>query len=169
MNAALTTRNGVARATYAVRNGSDAGFSLIEVLVTLAIMALASSFILATARPADLLRSEAERLSTVLDRMNTRARITGTPTGLHLESTSYAALTWQDGQWAPLPNGRHVLGEGMRFDGDELAPATGQVAAQGAFPQIVFDPLGHSVMPALAIRAGHREIAIAWPAQETLR
>lgn len=134
----------------------EAGFSLVEVLVTLSITALASAMILATARPADALRSEAEQLSGVMQQLDARARLSGMPTGLMLEAAEYSGVVWQDGAWAPLPGSRHLLKTGV------------QVRAEPSetVPQVVFDPLGHSLADPVSLWKDGRESVVPPPGTE---
>ncbi len=144
------------------RREGELGMSLVEVLVTLSISALAAALIIATARPADPLRSEGERLNRVLEQLHSRARISGKPTGLLVQNTGYAGMVWSDGEWSPLPRSQHSLGPAVEI----RSPLARNVSAReensaARRPQLVFDPLGHSKIEPIILRTRDREIAIA--------
>jgi type II secretion system protein H len=144
----------------------ESGLSLVEVLVTLAISALAAVMIVATARPADPLRTEGERLTRTLEQLNGRARISGKPTGLIVEANGYSGVAWTDGGWSALPRIHRSLIAGIEITSppaklkssrdDNIEPPT---------PQLVFDPLGHSQIEPVRLRAEGRELTVALPEQ----
>ncbi|MEX1250651.1 MAG: prepilin-type N-terminal cleavage/methylation domain-containing protein, partial [Hyphomonas sp.] len=128
------------------RAAPSAGFSLTEVLVTLSIIAFVSAMIVATARPADPLRREGERLSQTLAQLHNRARATGAPAGLVLDADAYTSVRWSDGAWFTLPAGRHALRGVIIVSPAPAAQALGQDDQGALRPQIIFDPLGHSAL-----------------------
>lgn len=134
----------------------QAGLSLVEVLVTLAIAALASALILGTARPVDPLRTEVERLANVIDMLEQRAWISGRPTGLQIDESTYSSVIWVEGAWTNVAGQTHELKRGLR-----LRLATPDAAAQG--PQIVFDPLDHSSTSEIVLSSGAREMTVPLP------
>ena len=144
----------------APRRPGEAGLSLVEVLVTLSISAFAAVLIVATARPADPLRSDGEKLSRTLAQLEGRARISGKPTGLLLDETGYTGMVWAGGDWSALPRSRHALSRGVEIQSplspEPLAPQT---------PQLVFDPLGHSAIDPVILRAQNREWPVTLPAR----
>jgi len=150
------------------RAAPSSGFSLTEVLVTLSITALASAMIVATARPADPLRQEGERLSQTLAQLQSRARATGAPAGLVLDTDAYTSVRWSDGAWSALPSGHHEL-RGVAI----IAPATTEPplrADQTFRPQIIFDPLGHSALVPVTLGSGTRTLDVPLPgAKENAR
>ncbi len=143
---------------------SQAGFSLVEVLVTLAISALAATLILTTARPADPLRTESERLARTLGQLEGRARMSGSPMGLVIESDRYAGVVWTGEEWAALSRQSHELARGVTI---RIPVGRGRAASQGSdespLPQLVFDPLGHSALDPLVLQANGRELTVPWP------
>jgi Tfp pilus assembly protein FimT len=138
----------------------EAGLSLVEVLVTLSISAFAAVLIIATARPADPLRSDGEKLSRTLAQLEGRARISGKPTGLLLDETGYTAMVWADGNWSALPRSRHPLSRGVEIRSLISPPERGEPQT----PQLVFDPLGHSTIDPVILAAQNREWPVAFPA-----
>jgi hypothetical protein len=137
----------------------EAGLSLVEVLVTLSISAFAAVLIVATARPADPLRSDGEKLSRTLAQLEGRARISGQPTGLLLDETGYTGMVWAGGKWSALPRSRHALSRGVEIR-SPLSPEPLEIQ----MPQLVFDPLGHSAIGPVILRAQNREWPVTLPA-----
>lgn len=125
------------------------GFSLVEVLVTLSVTALAASLIVMTARPADPLKQEAERLEKTLDQLSERARVSGTPTGLIVKGNAYVPAHWAGGAWQSADEQRHELGEALTL---VLS------APHADRPALVFDPLFPAPSPDLIIRHEGREL-----------
>lgn len=120
-----------------------------EVLVTLSVTALAASLIVMTARPADPLKQEAERLERTLDQLSQRARVSGTPAALMITDNAYVPAYWADGVWQPAEQERRELGGAMTLvistPGPELSA-------------VVFDPLFPGPAPQLTLRSGTREL-----------
>ncbi len=146
-----------------------AGFSLVEVLVTLSITALASALIVATARPADPLRTEGERLTHALEQMQSQARISGTPMGMVLEPKGYAIVAWRDGAWSTVGNQRHALATGVSIRW-ALQPRKADAAAGSqAVPDLIIDPLGHSTLEPIVLEASGREVSVTPPSEHTDR
>lgn len=141
------------------RRTSEAGLSLVEVLVTLSISAFAAVLIIGTARPADPLRSDGEKLSRILAQLDSRARISGKPTGLVFDETGYTGMVWAEGTWSSLPSSRRALSRGVEV----LSPAQSDKPAKTPAPQIVFDPLGHSTAEPVVLRSQDREWSVAPP------
>lgn len=134
-------------------HAGERGLSLVEVMVTLAITALAASLIVATARPVDSLKSEHDRLAQVIERLDLRARVSGEPTGLVIETTGYAPATWKAGQWQISAREQRTLPE----------PYTLRIsAASGDGPQIVFDPLMPGPTPEIVLSNGSRQMRLAY-------
>jgi hypothetical protein len=134
--------------------------SLVEVLVTLSIAALASVLIVATARPADPLKSESEQLSRALAQLEARARVSGRPAALILEETGYTGADWQGGAWLPVRSSRHTFARGV------TARLPNALAARKAdaetTPALIFDPLAPSDHPPLRLRTktGERDVPV---------
>ena len=121
-----------------------AGFTLIEVLVVLAIMAVVAAAVVVMALPGDAeaARAEAQRLAALLESAMREARASGSSIAWSAERQGYAF--WQrgeDGDWVPYPRtspyrsrvfaGRTELAR-VRVDGRDLAPGE----------RVVFSPHG---------------------------
>ncbi|WP_291196811.1 hypothetical protein [Hyphomonas sp.] len=143
------------------RRPGEAGLSLVEVLVTLSISAFAAVLIVATARPADPLRSDGEKLSRTLAQLEGRARISGKPTGLLLDEAGYTGMVWAGGDWSALPRSRHALSRGVEIQ----SPLSPLERGESQTPQLVFDPLGHSAIDPVILRAQNREWPVTLPAR----
>lgn len=147
-----------------------AGFSLVEVLVTLLITAMASALIVATARPADPLKTEGERLTHALEQMQSQARISGTPMGMVLEPKGYAIVAWRDGKWSNVGSQRHTLSSGVSIRWALPASRTGPAGAESQLtPDLIMDPLGHSTLEPIVLEARGREVSVSPTAASTDR
>lgn len=147
-----TTRAATARAS---------GFSLVEVLVTLSITALASAMIVATARPADPLRTEGERLSHMVEQLEARARISGQPMGLRLAPDGYTSMGWKNGEWISLSRQPYALTGGVELRVPANMPQGSMAAADTATaPHVVLDPLGHSGIEPIVLELNGRSFVI---------
>lgn len=145
------------------RASAEAGFSLTEVLVTLSIIAFTSAMILGTSRPADPLRQEVERLAATLAQLEHRARISGEPTGLIINADSYVAAVWNGEEWIALPRSARTLSKGVVISPPAPIPAPRDTlpdTEKRTQPQIAFDPLGHSALTDIELRAGGRQMAV---------
>lgn len=128
----------------AFRAARSAGFTLIEVLVVLAILAITAAAVTLLTPPGEaaLARDEARRLAALLETAMREARASGRPIAWSAERERY--VFWQrgeDGDWVtypaqsiyrprPLPE-RLALGA-VRVNGRELAPGE----------RVVFAPQG---------------------------
>ncbi|MBA3070127.1 MAG: prepilin-type N-terminal cleavage/methylation domain-containing protein [Hyphomonas sp.] len=136
----------------------QAGMSLVEVLVTLSIVALASVLIVATTRPADPLKTESEQLGHTLAQLEARARVSGRPTALMLDEAGYAGADWQGGDWIVAEASRHTFARGVSARRPDARAARKDKAA--IVPALIFDPLGHSARSPVRLQAGTRQIDV---------
>ena len=133
--------------------------SLVEVLVTLAITALASVLIVTTARPADALKSETEQLSQTLAQLESRARVSGRPTALMLDKTGYASAEWQGTEWTVAEKTRHTFGRGVAAKLPDMQATRKDKAALAPF--VIFDPLGHSTTAPVQLSDKTRQMNVS--------
>ncbi len=120
----------------------ERGVSFVEVMVTIFIMALATSFIIFTIPRSGVEPQDAVRLKSLLERASDRARMIGTPTGLMILDDSYEISDWRGGAW------QRVEGTHTAFDSRmQIVVAPGRRQKDDRpddWPVIVFDPLGHT-------------------------
>ncbi|MFN3608362.1 MAG: GspH/FimT family pseudopilin [Hyphomonas sp.] len=121
--------------------GLRAGFSLVEIMVTLSIIGVATSLILITLPARPIFKQEASRLQQTLEQTALRATVTGQPMGLIVETQSYAPAIWQNGSWRLLAGYRLPSDISLKVDGKlPTLPEEGEPPV----PAIIFDPLGHT-------------------------
>lgn len=131
---------------------TEAGLSLIEMLVTLAIIAAASSLIVITAVPPDPVKTEMQRFRQTVEITAERAAITGIPAGIVIDDQSYQPAIWQDGTWKQASRRPHILPAGLSITAREDRARTPPSADEEGWPAIVFDPLGHSAQAEILVR-----------------
>lgn len=121
---------------------TQAGLSLVEIMVTLSIIAVATTLILLTIPTHHVFKQESDRLREALEQAANHAMVTGQPVGLIVEPHSYSPAFWQSGAWRPLEN--HQLPEdiSIRIDGEPPSP---KEADEEPLPAVIFDPLGHTL------------------------
>lgn len=142
------------RHRHGLQRQAAAGFSLIEVLVTLAIVGVASSLIVLTTRPADPARTEFQRLHQTVETAAERARISGIPSGLRLFESGYEPVIWQSGAWRPVPRQARTLPGTLTLSWTEPRSSRRRGPDDDdQAPQIVFDPLGHTPHTELTLSA----------------
>jgi general secretion pathway protein H len=142
--------------TGAARRRAEAGFTLIELMVVVAIMAVASTVvIMSMPDPRGSLLSEAERLAARAAAARDNAIVEGKATALVVDPAGYGFSQRQDGAWMPItrkPLGRRLWGEGV--------VATVATAGQ---ERVVFDNTGLADPTTVTLaRDGQRvDVAIA--------
>lgn len=120
---------------------SQAGISLVEMMVTLSIIAIATSLILLTVPMRPQFKQETGLLQEMLEQTASRAMVSGQPMGLVIEGNSYSAAVWQDGTWRVLRS--HLLPGDIRLQVDGKPQVTRE-ADEPVVPAVIFDPLGHT-------------------------
>ena len=94
---------------------SRAGMSLIEVLVALFILALASAAIMMTLpRHPSRLDREVTRLERAIDQLAGEAIAAGEVRAIQLTPDGYQAQAWRGGRWVALKRSRHMLPSPLR-------------------------------------------------------
>jgi len=89
---------------------SQSGMSLVEVLVALFILALASAAIVMTLpRQPSRLDREVARLELAIDRLADEAIASGEVRAIRLGEDEYVAQAWRDSRWVALPRSSHTL------------------------------------------------------------
>lgn len=129
---------------------AQAGLSLVEVLVALSIVALATTIITLTLSGPPPHARESERLQATLEQIASNSLVTGRPAAILVDGRTYAAAIWQDGAWRTVPGASRTLPAGIVLtaaSGDQ----PGQLENQ---PIFVFDPLGHSSLAELDLVRG---------------
>ena len=116
-----------------------AGFSLVEIMVALFIMALASAMVVMVmpSRP-DALDSEADQFAEVMTRTLDQAIGRGQAQGIRVEENAYTIYTRINGRWVP------VEAASRRASGGVTISVLGKSEAKSeeALPQIVMDASG---------------------------
>ena len=96
--------------------------------------------------------------------LDARARVTGEPLGLVLESNGYYGAAWLNGDWSALPRTSRNLPKGIQIAAPATAPRDNGLSDEdGLQPQLVFDPLGHTDEVEVLLRSGRRELAVPLP------
>ncbi len=134
-----------------------AGFSLVEVLVVLAIVGLMTGAAYLTMRPgSDPARAMAEQMQVDLMRAETMAVTRGAFIGLRTSPEGYDFLIYQAGEWTPVD--RRSSLRPRRLPGSVvLVSAQVPVAASDAataVPSYWFDPTGANDIAMFALESG---------------
>lgn len=124
------------------------GLSLVEIMVTLSIIAVATSLILLTIPMRPLYKQEAGLLRETLEQAATRSLVTGQPMGLIFEGQVYSSSIWQDGDWQLLASRTLPDDIGIKIDGKPPANAED---GEPIVPAVIFDPLGHTTPIAIEL------------------
>lgn len=119
----------------------EAGLSLVEVMVTLSIVAIATSLIVLTLPRAQPQKQAVGLLREALERTAERAMITGQPSGMVFEQGRYSPAIWQDETWRLIGGQNLPAGMTILIDGETLRAAE---ASEAPVPAVIFDPLGHT-------------------------
>ena len=120
---------------------SQDGISLVEMMVTLSIIALATSLVLLTLPIRPQYKQEAGRLHDALEQMASRANVSGLPMGLVIEDGTYSLAIWQDGNWRVVRSQQLPGDIRVQIDGKPSIPAED---GRPVVPAVIFDPLGHT-------------------------
>jgi type II secretion system protein H len=143
-----------------VRRGlyRDGGFSLVEIMVALFIMALASAMVVMAmpSRP-DALQTETAQFETVLARTMDQAITRGQAQGIRFEENRYLVYTRINGRWLP------VQGTARRLTGGVTASLVTdkQGEAEEIRPQIIADASGIVSGPDVRFAKGAKVLDVA--------
>lgn len=111
-------------------------------MVTLSIIAVATTLILLTIPTRHVFKQESDRLRETLEQAANRAMVTGQPVGLVVERHNYSPAIWQSGTWRVLES--HQLPKDISISIDGKPPAVLKKGEEPA-PAVIFDPLGHTL------------------------
>jgi type II secretion system protein H len=131
----------------------DGGFSLVEIMVALFIMALASAMVVMAmpSRP-DVLNAEADQFETMVTRAIDQAISRGQAQGIRVEKNAYTVYTRINGRWMPVEAASH------RASGGVTISVLGKSEAKSVdtLPQIVMDASGIVSGPDVRFAKGAR-------------
>lgn len=128
----------------------QAGFSLVEVLVAMFILALASAIVVMTIpRSKQGLDVEVQRFEDLLDRISARAIVSGQTLALRVEPDGYRVYARIANRWAETGMERIVLSGAVRIDVPES-----RGTADDPLPQIVADSVGRVYGPSVRFTTG---------------
>ena len=124
------------------------GFTLVELMVVLAIMALAATAVILTIPGEErTVRSEADRLAARLAAARDIAVIEGRSVAVHFAPSGYGFERRIGGNWQPLP--------GRAFERRNWPGGVRFVAGDGqAVTRVLFDRIGTSSTPQAIVLAG---------------
>ena len=115
------------------RRARRAGFTLVELLMTVAIIGLAAgAVVLSVPDPRPSVAEDAERFAARLRRAREEAVLTNRPVAVEMTATGYGFSVFDGADWSPLTDG--PFGSGAWSDGLTVAPAEPV--------RVVFDPTG---------------------------
>ena len=117
------------------------GFTLIELMVVLVVMALAATAVVLTFRPSDHARTEAVMLAGRITALRDEAVMRSRPTGIWVTPSGFTFEQYSNREWQPL--------SGQRFDG-RSAFRSG-VTARASRTGVRFDNLGLPSAPSVIV------------------
>ena len=147
------------------RRGQRSGFTLVELLMVVAIMGLAAAaVVLSVPDPRPPVGDEAERFAARLVRAREEALLTNRAVAVEATAEGYAFSSFDGVQWSPLtdgPFGQEAWAE------DTAARPEGQPA--DAPLRVVFDPTGVAEAASLTLSRGPRAVTVAVDAAGEVR
>ncbi len=150
---------------------SEAGLSLIEILVAVSIMSVLAAAVIFSVQPGDApLDVESERLSARLLFASDDAIATGQPVGVIIEDfgTGYSFHRYIDGRWWPIEDNpalrAHWLSDDVRLDVREaiFEQDADRDEAPPRVPLFWFDPAGLTDPFTLRLQTSSRSLLLVW-------
>lgn len=134
--------------TETIERSGERGFTLVELMVVLAIMALAATAVVLTIPGEErTVRSEADRLAARLAAARDVAVIEGRSVSVSFAPSGYGFERRIEGNWQPLP--------GRAFERRNWPGGVRFVAGDGqAVTRVLFDRIGTSSTPQAIVLAG---------------
>lgn len=135
---------------------AEAGFSIIELMTVLFIIAVVTSMVILTLpRRQPSAELEAASLAIAIERASEQALVSGIAHGIDVGQRGYAIVLRQDGNWVQVAGSAHRLESGVTLVRGE--GADGQ-AEDG--PHFIFDPLGTALGEPLTLSGGETRITL---------
>lgn len=133
------------------RRARRAGFTLVELLMTVAIIGLAAgAVVLSVPDPRPSVAEDAERLAARLSRAREEAVLTNRPVAVEAAAAGYGFSTFDGVEWSPLTEG--PFGRETWSDGLTVSPAEPV--------RVVFDPTGVAEPAALTLARDGRTVRV---------
>ncbi|RAN33115.1 prepilin-type N-terminal cleavage/methylation domain-containing protein [Hyphomonas pacifica] len=146
-------------------SSSNSGMSLVEVLVALAILALASTAIVMTMpRRETRLDREVHRLEGIIERLSDEAIASGEVRGLRIEEDGYLVEVWRGGRWQALQEA-YELPNPVEL---KLQHPAAQKPAK-VWPDIIADETGFVTSMQLVIQDGTKKRVLVTDASGAVR
>ncbi|MCA8901113.1 MAG: prepilin-type N-terminal cleavage/methylation domain-containing protein [Hyphomonas sp.] len=134
----------------------DAGFSLVEMVVALTIIALASVMIVGSLprRSDESLESAAAAIEDALQDLSSQAAASGYPLGVHVEENGLYPVVWRNGEWAEATT------PALRLKGDYRIGFRKTDASPEGWPEFRVDPVGVFTSGEISVRSVNSEVTI---------
>lgn len=138
------------------RPHDDAGFSLVEMVVALTIIALASVMIVASLpkQAGANVDSAAEAVGQAMLRLADQAVATGRPVGVHVEADGLYPVVWQSGKWSD------ASGPAMRLEGGIQLGYRKSAPVPEGWPEFRIDPTGVYSRGEISVRSRTQEVTV---------
>lgn len=134
----------------------QAGFSLVEVMVAMFILALAGALVVMSIPHREGgVDVEVRRFEDVLDRVSANAIVSGQTHAVHVEPDGYRIYRRVADRWVEAGKMRVVLPGSVR-----IGISSGREAAGDDAPQIIADPVGRIYGPDLRFTTGAQTRAV---------
>lgn len=139
--------------------GPQSGFSLVEVLMTVFVLAIAASVIVVTLpKGTSPVMREAKRFEGVVSFSMRQALVGGVPVGLKVSKTGYVVTVWQGEEWQSLPDTEYHLPDNMQLAG---GPEEVTENMPEDWPSVVFHPLSGTDVSFFVLRHAQNTVEIA--------